>query len=273
MQHCSNRFNFIGLCHCLLTAYAVVVGFSLPTMPAHAAEPPTIAAAADLQFALEEVARAFESETKESVKVVTGSSGNFATQIRQGAPFELFFSADEQFVFDLARDGFARDQGALYAIGRIAIIVPRNSPLKADGTLKDLRAALADGRVTKFAIASPEHAPYGRRAEEALRHAGLWGGIKDRLVLGENVSQAAQFALSGSTQGGIIAYSLALSSKISALGTYELIPAEWHQPLRQRMVLLKGATPIAERFFQFAQQQTARTIFKKNGFVLPDESP
>ncbi len=273
MRRCPNFFSFVGLCRYLLLVHAVVAGFSLPTKSAHAAEPPTIAAASDLQFALEEVARAFESETKESVKLVMGSSGNFVTQIRQGAPFELFFSADEQFVFDLARDGFARNQGALYAIGRIVIIVPHNSTLKADGSLKDLRAALADGRVTKFAIANPEHAPYGRRAEEALRHAGLWNGIKDRLVLGENVSQAAQFALSGSTQGGIIAYSLALSPKVSARGPYELVPAEWHQPLRQRMVLLKRATPVAERFYQFAQQQTARAIFKKYGFVLPGEAP
>ncbi len=251
----------------------VAASFATAHRPVHAADPPTIAAAADLQFALEEVARVFESETKQAVKLSFGSSGNFVTQIRQGAPFELFFSADEQFVFDLARDGFARDQGALYAIGRIVLIVPRGSPLKADGSLKDLRAALSDGRVTKFAIANPEHAPYGRRAEEALRRADIWNGIKDRLVLGENVSQAAQFALSGSTQGGIIAYSLALSPKVSALGPYELIPAAWHEPLRQRMVLLKRASPVAERFYQFAQQQSARSVLKKYGFVLPGEAP
>lgn len=247
--------------------------FAVAAPSVNAAEPPTIAAAADLQFALEEVARAFESETKQAVKLSFGSSGNFVTQIRQGAPFELFFSADEQFIFDLARDGFARDRGALYAIGRIVLIVPHGSPLKADGSLKDLRAALSDGRVTKFSIANPEHAPYGRRAEEALRRADVWNGIKDRLVLGENVSQAAQFALSGSTQGGIIAYSLALSPKVSALGPYELIPAKWHEPLRQRMVQLKRASPIAERFYQFAQQQSARSVFKKYGFVLPGEAP
>jgi molybdate transport system substrate-binding protein len=234
---------------------------------------PTVAAASDLQFALVEVARAFESNTKQAVKLSFGSSGNYARQIRQGAPFDIFFSADEQFVFDLARDGFTRDRGVLYAIGRIVIIVPHGSPLKADGSFSDLRAALASGRVTKFAIANPEHAPYGRRAEEALRHAGLWHSIKSRLVLGENVSQAAQFALSGSTQGGIVAYSLALSPKVSSLGPYELIPAEWHQPLRQQMVLLKRANPVAERFYQFAQQQTARAIFEQFGFVLPAEIP
>jgi molybdate transport system substrate-binding protein len=238
---------------------------------ARAEEPPTIAAASDLQFALTEVAAAFKAESGLDVKLAFGSSGNFARQIRQGAPFQMFLSADENYVLDLAEEGFTRDDGALYAVGRIVIIAPHGSPLAAGGMLEDLRAALVDGRVQKFAIANPEHAPYGRRAEEALRHAGLWEAIENRLVLGENVSQAAQFATSGSAQGGIIAYSLALSPKVSALGTFELIPAEWHDPLRQRMVLLKAAGSAAERFFGFMQERAARAIMRKYGFVLPGE--
>jgi molybdate transport system substrate-binding protein len=184
----------------------------------------------------------------------------------------MYLSADESYVVDLAKDGFTRDQGELYAVGRIVIIVPHGSPLEPDGTLEDLRAALEDGRVQKFAIANPEHAPYGRRAEEALRHAGLWQAIVHRLVLGENVSQAAQFATSGSAQGGIVAYSLALSPKVSALGTFELIPAAWHAPLRQRMALLEDAGATAERFFAFVQQPAARAIMRRFGFVLPGEA-
>lgn len=241
-------------------------------LPAAAADPPVVAAAADLQFALSEVAEAFTKGTGQRVKLSFGSSGNFARQIRQGAPFQLYFSADEQYVLDLARDGFLADAGQLYAIGRIVIKVPAGSPLKADGTLADLRAALADGRLRKFAIANPEHAPYGRRAEEALRHAGLWDAIKDRLVLGENVSQAAQFATSGSAQGGIIAYSLALAPRVSALGGHALIPAEWHRPLAQRMALAKDAGPVAARFYAFAREPAARAIFRKYGFVLPGEA-
>ena len=239
---------------------------------AAAEEPPTIAAAADLQFALTEVATAFTAETGLEVKLTFGSSGNFARQIRQGAPFQMYLSADESYVVDLAKDGFTRDQGELYAVGRIVIIVPHGSPLEPDGTLEDLRAALEDGRMQKFAIANPEHAPYGRRAEEALRHAGLWQAIVHRLVLGENVSQAAQFATSGSAQGGIVAYSLALSPKVSALGTFELIPAAWHAPLRQRMALLEDAGATAERFFAFVQQPAARAIMRRFGFVLPGEA-
>ena len=242
-----------------------------PAAGAFADEPPTVAAAADLQFALTEVADAFAAETGLEVKLAFGSSGNFARQIRQGAPFEMYLSADENYVLELNKDGFTRDDGALYAVGRIVIIVPHGSPLEPDGTFEDLRAALEDGRVQKFAIANPEHAPYGRRAEEALRHAGLWEATENRLVLGENVSQAAQFATSGSTQGGIVAYSLALSPKVSALGRFELIPAEWHDPLRQRMVLLKDAGATAERFFAFVQEPAARAIMRRYGFVLPGE--
>lgn len=232
---------------------------------------PVVAAASDLQFALVEVADAFKKETGKSVKLTFGSSGNFARQIRQNAPFQVFFSANEDFVKDLAKDGFMRDAGELYAVGRIVLIVPKGSPLKADGKLGDLKAALADGRVKKFAIANPEHAPYGARAVEALKTAGIWEAIKPKLVQGENVSQAAQFATSADTQGGIIAYSLALSPKVSALGSYELIPAEMHEPLRQGMGLTKNAGPTAVAFYEFAKSPPARKIFREFGFVLPGE--
>ena len=233
---------------------------------------PVVAGAADLQFALEDIAAAFADETGLAVKLSFGSSGNFARQIRQGAPFQMYLSADEAYVLDLARDGFTRDDGTLYAVGRIVIIAPHGSPLQADGTLADLKAALADGRLTHFAIANPEHAPYGKRAEEALQHAGLWDAIEGKLVLGENVSQAAQFATSANAQGGIIAYSLALAPQVAALGAFELIPEDWHSPLRQRMVLLKDAGPVAERFYAYVQAPAARAIFRRYGFVLPGET-
>ncbi len=232
---------------------------------------PVVAAAADLQFALVEVAEAFKSSTGQSVKLTFGSSGNFARQIRQNAPFELFFSADEDLVKDLARDGFMRDAGELYATGRLVLIVPKGSLLKADGRLADLGAALADGRLQKFAIANPEHAPYGARAEEVLRRAGLWDGVKTKLVLGENVSQAAQFAISGNAQAGIIAYALALSSKVSTVARYDLVPADWHKPLRQGMALTKTAGSVATAFYEFAGSPAARAIFRRYGFMLPGE--
>ena len=186
------------------------------------AQVPVIAGAADLKFALEEIAVKFRQDTQREVKLVFGSSGNFYRQIGQGAPFQMFLSADEGFVFRLADAGKTLDRGELYALGRIVIIVPHGSTLKTDGELKDVAASLGDGRLKKFAIANPEHAPYGKRAEEALKHAGLWQRIQDKLVLGENVSQAAQFAVSGNTQGGIIAYSLAKGSTlVDVVGMHE----------------------------------------------------
>ncbi len=262
----SSRFSSLGA-----VAALVALLFGAHAVNAQQAAP-VVAAASDLQFALVDIAEAFKRKTGQSVTLTFGSSGNFARQIRQGAPFQLYFSANEDFVKDLAKDGFTRDAGELYAIGRVALMVPKASPLQADGKLADLKAAILDGRLKKFAIANPEHAPYGARAEEALRHAGLWEAIKPKLVYGENVSQAAQFAMSGNTQGGIIAYSLALSPQLSALGSYELIPAEWHKPLRQAMALVKSAGPVAENFYAFARSPEARVIFRKFGFVLPGEA-
>jgi molybdate transport system substrate-binding protein len=233
--------------------------------------PPVVAAASDLQFALPEIADAYREESGQEIELSFGSSGNIARLIRQGAPYDLFLSADETYVLGLARDGFLRDEGSLYALGRIVLLVPHGSPLKPDGRLADLKAALAAGRVTRFAIANPEHAPYGARAREALRHAGLWEAIKDKLVFGENVSQAAQFATSGSTEGGIAAYSLALSPQVARLAEYALIPAGWHKPLRQRMALLKGADQAAERFYAYLATPAARAIFRRYGFDLPGE--
>jgi molybdate transport system substrate-binding protein len=256
-----------------LLAFAALLGSAVFGVQApRAQDVPVVAAASDLQFALTEVAEAFARDTKRAVKLAFGSSGNIFRQIQQDAPFQMFLSADEQFVFDLAAKGLTVDDGALYAIGRIVIIAPHGSPLEIDGDLTGLKTALAGGTLQKFAIANPEHAPYGRRAEEALRHAGLWDAIKSKLVFGENVSQAAQFATSGGAEGGIIAYSLALAPEVAKLSTYALILADWHEPLRQRMTLIKGAGETAHSFYAFMQGPKARAIMRRYGFVLPGES-
>lgn len=230
---------------------------------------PLIAAASDLRFALEEIAARFERDTGQGVRLAFGSSGNFARQIEQGAAFELFLSADEELVFRLADGGLTKDRGALYAVGRLVLFVPPGSPIDPRGDLSGLRAALVANRITRFAIANPEHAPYGRAAEQALRHAGLWESLQPHLVLGENVSQAAQFAASGDTQGGIIARSLALAPPMQGKGSFALIPEDWHRPLRQRMVLLRAATPAAARFQAYVLSRAGRDIMNRYGFVLP----
>jgi len=238
---------------------------------ARAQPAPTIAAAADLKFALAEVAERFQKETRQELKLTFGSSGNFATQLEQGAPFQLYFSADEAYVRTLAAKGLTRDAGAVYAVGRIVIFAPHGSPIRADARFEDLKAGLADGRVRRFAIANPEHAPYGRRAMEALKHVGLWEAVQGRLVLGENIAQTAQFATAGGSQGGILALSLVKAAEVAKLGSYALIPDTWHEPLIQRMVLMKNATPPAEAFYRYVQSPPAREIMRKYGFLLPGE--
>jgi molybdate transport system substrate-binding protein len=180
-------------------------------------------------------------------------------------------SADEAYVLALAKEGRTVDEGVPYAIGRIALVVPEGSTLQLDGRLQDLAAAVAAGRVRKFAIANPEHAPYGRAAQEALTAAGAWDAIRPRLVLGENVAQAAQFALSASAQGGIVALSLALAPDVLGSARYVAIPESMHRPLRQRMALTKRAGAPARAFYAYLRQPAARAVFARHGFALPGE--
>ena len=231
---------------------------------------PAVAAAADLKFALDQIAASFTKQTGQALHIAYGSSGNFYRQIAQGAPFELFMSADESYIFKLADQGLTPDRGVAYASGRIVLFTPRNSAVQADAA--DLKRAVADGRLLKFAIANPEHAPYGRAAKQALESMGLWSAIEPRLVLGENVAQAAQFAMSGSTQGGIFAYALALAPSVGEAGSYVLIPEAMHEPLRQRMVLTRKAGEVAKAFYAYLQQPQARMVLKRFGFAMPSES-
>jgi len=255
-----------------LASSLAVVALSLTCLlPLRAQTPPTVAAAADLKFAVEEVAALFEKQSGQKLRLVFGSSGNFKTQILQGAPFHMYMSADEGFVYELADAGKTEDRGRLYAVGRIGIMVPPGSPLKPDGEFKDLAAALKDGRLQKFAIANPDHAPYGARAKESLQYAGLWNTIQPKLVFGENIAQTAQFATSGSTQGGIIALSLALAPAVAKTGSFQLIPESWHQPLKQRMVLVKGAPPAAKAFYEFISTPAAQAIMVRYGFAMPKD--
>ncbi|MCC5874556.1 MAG: molybdate ABC transporter substrate-binding protein [Gammaproteobacteria bacterium] len=231
---------------------------------------PVIAAASDLQFALTEIAETFKAETGMEVRLAFGSTGNFSRQIREGAPYQIFLAADEQFIADLHAGGFTLGAGDRYAVGRIVIVVPNRSPLKADSRLDDLARMLEEGRIRRFAIANPDHAPYGMRAREALVSKGIWDELQPALVLGENVSQAAQFALSGNAEGGIIAYSLALAPRLAQRGSYALIPEAWHEPLHQRMALLNGAGATAKAFYDYMKQPAARAIMTRYGFDLPE---
>lgn len=252
----------------------LLAGLAVPSLTPRLAagqQAPLIAGAADLQFALEEIAQRFRAETGQQVRLSLGSSGNITRQIEQGSPVELFLSADEDFVFRLYNGGHTRDRGELYGIGRIVLFTPPGSPLRAEGGLDALSAALEAGQIRRFAIAHPGHAPYGRAAEQALRATGLWERVQPHLVLGENVAQAAQFAIAGGSQGGIVAYSLVLAPALQGRGSYKLIPEELHEPLRQRMALTRRAGAVAEAFYAYIKSPPAREIMRRYGFVLPGE--
>lgn len=255
--------------HCLWIAAALVAGGVAPAGPARAADVPNVAVASNLQFALPEIAAEFMRATGRNVKLSFGSSGNFRQQIAAGAPFELFLSADVSYVDALAREGRTLDAGVDYAVGRLVLVVPPGASYAPDPDLRGLGRALAEGLVRKFAIANPETAPYGRAARQALMHAGLWQAIAPKVVLGENISQTAQFALSGAAQGGLVAYSLVRAPTFGDRGKYALLPASMHEPLLQRMVLLKNAGGTARAFYRFLQQPAARAIFERYGFEAP----
>jgi len=250
---------------------AAMIGVVLAIVPACSSQatPTRVAAASDLQFALTDVADQFTRATGHRIELVFGSSGTLARQIQDGAPFALFLSADERFVEQLARAGRTRDAGVPYATGRIVLFAPPGSPLVPGEGFEGLARLLQRGQVTRFAIANPDHAPYGRAAEQALRKRGLWEALQPSLVLGENVSQAAQFASAGNATGGIIAYSLALAPAMRDKGTHFLIPAEDHAPLTQRMVLTVKSGPVAEQFYRYLQEPAARATLGRYGFVLP----
>ena len=237
-----------------------------------AAETPTnVAAAADLHYALDEILADYGRLQRDKVRVTYGSSGNFFAQLQQGAPFDIFLSADEALVAKLAASGLTRNAGDLYGVGRVVLFVPRGVAIEPDGEFADVRRALADGRLHKFAIANPEHAPYGRAARESLAHVGLLDTITPHLVVGENVAQAAQFARSGAAQAGIFALSLALAPPFKDAGHYVVIDQTHHTPLRQRMVLMRGAGAAAQRLYAYLQSSAARAVLDRYGFSLPTE--
>ena len=251
---------------CLLA----VAGLSIAAATAAVAQSrPRIAAAANLNFALAEIADRFARDRGTPVEVVFGASGTLTRQIRDGAPFELFLAADEQFPNQLTAAGLTRDAGVVYAVGRLAVFAPADSPLTVDARLDGLARLVKVGKAGRFAIANPDVAPYGKAAEAVLRKRGLWEAIRPNLVLGDTIAQAAQFATTGNAIGGLVAYSLVLGPGFATRGKYAEIPEEDHPPLRQRMVLLKRAAATATQFYTYLQEETARSILRKHGYGVP----
>jgi molybdate transport system substrate-binding protein len=227
-----------------------------------------IAAASDLNFAIKELVSEYEKATGNHVKLSLGSSGNFYSQIQNGAPFDLYFSADIGYPKKLEEAGLTVP-GSLYryAVGRIVLWTGNETHIDVTKGFDVLR----EPTVKKIAIANPKHAPYGRAAVAAMEHFKVYDQVKDRLVLGENISQAAQFIESGACEIGIIALSLALAPTMKARGTYWEIPAEAHPPLEQGAAIVKSSTQqeSAKQFLEFMRTTQGQEIMKRYGFTLP----
>lgn len=246
----------------------LIAVFSLLSTLAHA-EKITIAAASDLKFAMDEIVSTFkQANPDDQIDVAYGSSGNFNTQIQQGAPFDLFFSADIGFSRELVKNGLAASEVKPYALGRIVLW-----SASLDATKMTL-ASLTDPSITRIAIANPKHAPYGKRAEEALHASGLWETIEPKLVYGENIVQTTQFVQTGNAQIGIIALSLAGNPELAQKSGYWLIPDNLHEPLEQGFIITKRAenNALAKRFADYMLSGPVRLVMTKYGFILPGEA-
>lgn len=260
----SSRFVFFVILAALLCGPA--------NLPAQERKAIRVAAAADLKFAMEELSKGFEAKTGTKVDITTGSSGNFFAQIQNGAPFDLFFSADIGYPKKLEAAGLA-EPGTLYeyAVGRILLwtLADAKVDVKTQGW-----NALLDPAIQKIAIANPEHAPYGRTAIAALQRAGIYEQVKEKLVFGENISQAAQFVQSGNAQVGIIARSLAASPSMSD-GKSWPIPTEMYPTIEQAAVVIKAARnkKAALEFLNFVKSEPGRRILEQYGFTFPNSTP
>ncbi len=233
------------------------------------AEEITIAAAADLNFVFQELAVRFEKQTGIKVKVSFGSSGNFYAQIQNGAPYDLFFSADLDYPKKLQEAGFAQpDSLYQYATGKLVLWAPNASNIDVQQGLK----ALLDPKVQKIAIANPAHAPYGRAAEAALKRAGIYGRISGKLVMGENISQTAHFVESGNADAGLLALSLALSSAMRHQGKFSLVPQDLYPPLYQASVIVKSShrKRAAQQFMTFLRSPQTVELMRQYGFENPE---
>ncbi|HUB80185.1 MAG TPA: molybdate ABC transporter substrate-binding protein [Bryobacteraceae bacterium] len=224
----------------------------------------SIAAAADLQFALAAGAQQFREKNPQTELAINyGSSGNFSTQIRNGAPFDIYLSADIQYPRALARDGLTAGSVFTYATGKIAVWVTNSSKL-------DPATALRDPAVRRIAIANPQHAPYGRAAEAALHSLGIYESVEKKLVLGENISQTLQFIQSGAADTGIVALSLALAPSLRGQGRYWQIPASAYPKIEQGGVIVKDSA-AARQFRLWLLSPSGQALLREYGFSPADE--
>lgn len=244
--------------------FVLVVFLACQILPARA-ESLSVAAASDLVYCLEELNAAFRrTHPGIDLKVSTGSSGNFFAQIKNGAPLDVFLSADVKYPEELIKAGLADEKSlTIYGIGRIVVWTVKDTIDVSAGL-----AALDAAAVKKIAIANPDHAPYGRAAKAALEQAKLWDSLKDRMVFGENIAQTAQFVETGNADAGIVALSLVMSPLLSKVGRWALVPVELYPKLEQAAVVTRHGTgnPLASDYVEFLRSREAREVFDRYGF-------
>ena len=256
----------------LLAASMSVLGAAAAQENAPAAktsEAPSIAAAASLRYALDEIAKRFERETGKSVKLTYGATGNLVTQIEASAPFQVLFAADEKSVKKLAAGGLTDGDPVVFAQGALSIAAPKESAVGVDADMNGLKEALAAGTVKHISIANPETAPYGRAAQEALGRAGLLEQAQPLFVVGENIGQAATFISTGAADVGFIAKSLAISQEIAPRIRSAVLPQTLYAPINHGLAVIKGAGETAKAFVAFVRGPKGREVLEASGFSVP----
>jgi molybdate transport system substrate-binding protein len=228
------------------------------------AQQATVVVAANMKPAMDEIYQQYKMAGGQDLRIIYGSSGNFARQIQQGAPFNLFVSADESFPMALHRQGLTVDEGKVYAIGRLALIAHKSRKMKLSLNSAELKKVIDD--TNKIAIAKPDMAPYGKAAIDFLKALGLYESAKNKIVFGENISSATMFVTSGSAGIGLTAYSLAKSKEVMQIADHLLIPENLHEPIKQRMVLLKSPPKPVVDFYAHLQSAKARDVLKAHGY-------
>lgn len=229
-----------------------------------------ITAASDLIYAFNQMKSMFEKQNPgDKILISFGSSGKAYTQIKNGAPYDMYFSANMKYVQNLEKKGFTVTVPKIYAYGRIGLWLPKDKKIDISKGL----SILLDPRIKKIAIANPEHAPYGVAALGALKNQKYYKKIKDKMVTGENVSQVAAFVQSGAADIAVLPISLALSKRLKKKGNFYLFPENWHNPIIQGYAILKHGkdNQTAKKFENFVSSKEAREIFNRYGFKLPDE--
>jgi molybdate transport system substrate-binding protein len=233
------------------------------------AQPVTVAVASNLKPAFEEIIKGFKQTHPQahSMRIVYGSSGNLASQMKHGAPYDLFISADESYPLRLSDAGLTRDRGVIYAVGHLALITNTAAGLALSSDPESIKALLKSAQ--KIAIANPDLAPYGKASVQYLQATKLWGNLQDRLIFAENISIATVYVSTGAVKVGITALSLAKSPELSTKIQYVALPDSLYAPIQQRMVLKREPAPSAIALYDYLQGAVAKQILVNNGYSIP----